>query len=287
VVSYVHPESLRDASDPDTIGGRWLANGVYSFFGAVSDPHLDGYPDDYTVFHRALVEGQPLGMAYRLLPGEARWRPWKTMLYGDPLLRLQPLPEGAAARIPPSLAAAVSLENAGSANPFGLDRAAGRVFELECLALARETAALAAGIESLLSTPQLELEPPLHTSIADLVAFACLAERGLPGLRAWTSALNSQGIDSRRLSTVAYALFSARVLELGSQPPGPGEELTTLLMDHLSFNYSKRGFENIAALYRPVFLKHPDGRALRDEVRKRVRVLGRVRGNLRAFLTAF
>lgn len=86
-VSYVHSHAAGMPLDPDSIVGRWLTLGCYGFYGSVIEPYLQSFrPSSAPVI--ALAEGWPAGLAWRQIPGEAYWGPWRLALLGDPLCGL-------------------------------------------------------------------------------------------------------------------------------------------------------------------------------------------------------
>lgn len=103
-VVMIHSFSAVDPTDPNTIAGRWLANGAFLYFGSLAEPYLQAFrPHDLVA--DLVAEGLPLGAAVRLTPGEARLTaqggptvreidqfalPWRLHLLGDPLYRVSP-----------------------------------------------------------------------------------------------------------------------------------------------------------------------------------------------------
>ncbi len=85
----IHSFSAESPNDPRTIGGRWLANGAFIYFGAMSEPYLDAFrtPGVVATF---LAENLPVVAAVRQIPGEVRGGPWRLAFFGDPLYRVRP-----------------------------------------------------------------------------------------------------------------------------------------------------------------------------------------------------
>ncbi len=77
----VHSWSTAAPDDPDTIAGRFLANGAYAWFGSVQEPFLNAFVPAQAVVAR-LLSGAPLGAAVRFENQPV----WKLNLIGDPLL---------------------------------------------------------------------------------------------------------------------------------------------------------------------------------------------------------
>lgn len=92
VVSMIHSYSAATPNDPETIAGRFLERGAYSYFGSMSEPYLTAFRSPYLVTQMMSVE-MPLSAALRQGPYEAYGQPWKLVYLGDPLYRLEPLSE--------------------------------------------------------------------------------------------------------------------------------------------------------------------------------------------------
>ncbi|WP_406693515.1 hypothetical protein V5E97_21005 [Singulisphaera sp. Ch08] len=97
-VLMIHSYSAAEPADPNTVAGRWLANGAFVYFGSMHEPYLTAFRPPELV--AALIEkGMPLVAAMRQSPYEARGEPWKLVYLGDPLFQVK---SGAApARIAP------------------------------------------------------------------------------------------------------------------------------------------------------------------------------------------
>lgn len=94
VVLMIHSFSADMPTDPDTIAGRWLANGAYAFYGSMNEPYLHAFrtPGLASSF---LAENLPVVVSQRQTSGEAAAQPWRLVYFGDPLYRLKPLPADA------------------------------------------------------------------------------------------------------------------------------------------------------------------------------------------------
>jgi hypothetical protein len=88
-VLIIHSFSATDPNDPQTIAGRWLANGAFIYFGAMHEPFLQSFRPPMQVAGM-IAEGLPLGAANRRSPPEPFGQPWRLVYLGDPLFRLQP-----------------------------------------------------------------------------------------------------------------------------------------------------------------------------------------------------
>jgi hypothetical protein len=88
-VSMIHSFSAADPTDPNTVAGRWLANGAFVFFGSMHEPYLAAFrtPD---LVATLVEEGMPLVAALRQSAFEARGGPWKLAYLGDPLYGVKP-----------------------------------------------------------------------------------------------------------------------------------------------------------------------------------------------------
>lgn len=87
----VHFAQSNSAANPaltDTIAGRWLLNGAYVYYGAVSEPYAPSFNAAQTVA-QTLVAGGTYGEAFQrkdTLPGMFR-KPWRLVYIGDPMAR--------------------------------------------------------------------------------------------------------------------------------------------------------------------------------------------------------
>jgi hypothetical protein len=103
-VLMIHSFSAVAPGDPETIAGRWLANGAFVFFGAMNEPFLHAFRPPVLV-GAFLGENLPLVTAVRRSPPEFFGQPWRLVYFGDPLYRIKP-----AATASPRLAAWSPLE---------------------------------------------------------------------------------------------------------------------------------------------------------------------------------
>jgi len=86
-ILMIHSFSAADPTDPQTIAGRWLANGAFVYFGSMNEPFLQAFRSPAQVAE-LLSESVPLGAAIRRIPPEAYSQPWRLVYLGDPLYRL-------------------------------------------------------------------------------------------------------------------------------------------------------------------------------------------------------
>ena len=89
VVYFAHSFSASNPYDETTIAGRWLRNGAYIYFGALSEPFGQSFNASWTVAVSA-VAGEPLGKSFQakaMLHPRFTF-PWKQIYIGDPLHRM-------------------------------------------------------------------------------------------------------------------------------------------------------------------------------------------------------
>ncbi len=88
-VLIIHSFSAATPHDPQTIAGRWLANGAFVYYGSVNEPYLQSFRTPGLV-GSFLAENLPLVTAVRQSPPELAGQPWRLMYFGDPLYRIRP-----------------------------------------------------------------------------------------------------------------------------------------------------------------------------------------------------
>jgi hypothetical protein len=88
-VLTIHSFSASAPTDPQTLAGRWLANGAFVYFGAMHEPYLHSFRTPGLVSW-LITEGLPPSAALRQNPPESFSRPWRLVYLGDPLYQLQP-----------------------------------------------------------------------------------------------------------------------------------------------------------------------------------------------------
>ena len=85
-VSMIHSFSAANPADPQTLAGRWLANGAYVYFGSVQEPFLPSFRPPGLVAE-LIAADVPLVAALRQGEGEPGGFPWRLVYLGDPLYR--------------------------------------------------------------------------------------------------------------------------------------------------------------------------------------------------------
>jgi hypothetical protein len=88
-VLTIHSFSASAPTDPQTLAGRWLANGAFVYYGAIHEPFLGAFRPPGLVAG-LIAEGLPLSAALRQNPPEPFGHPWRLVYLGDPLYQLQP-----------------------------------------------------------------------------------------------------------------------------------------------------------------------------------------------------
>jgi hypothetical protein len=83
MVHFIHSFSLQNAAGEKTIGGRWLENGAYCYYGSMDEPFLGAFLPAQMVVTRLLL-GAPFAASVR----QDDTRPWKLNLFGDPMMTL-------------------------------------------------------------------------------------------------------------------------------------------------------------------------------------------------------
>ncbi len=89
VVLMIHSFSAANPADPDTLAGRWLANGAYVYYGSMNEPFLEAFRTPRMVAS-LIAEHLPLSAVLRKAPPEAYGTPWRLLFLGDPLYRIEP-----------------------------------------------------------------------------------------------------------------------------------------------------------------------------------------------------
>jgi hypothetical protein len=104
VVSMIHSYSASDPTDPDSIAGRWLAQGAFLYHGSMDEPYLLAFRPP-AVVAALLADGVPFAAAVRPMPTEPFGEPWKLVVLGDPLYTIArmeaPRPRAQDAPTPP------------------------------------------------------------------------------------------------------------------------------------------------------------------------------------------
>ncbi|MDB5352203.1 MAG: hypothetical protein JWN86_3450 [Planctomycetota bacterium] len=89
IMIMIHSNSAGDPANPRSIAGAWMTGGAFLYFGAVSEPYLTSFRTPALVAS-LLNEEIPIGAAVRMGMDEnpVFGGPWRLMLLGDPLYRL-------------------------------------------------------------------------------------------------------------------------------------------------------------------------------------------------------
>ncbi len=87
-VLIIHSYSAESFDDPQTIAGRWQANGAYAYFGSMNEPYLHAFRTPSLVAS-FLAENLPVVTAVRRTAPEVFAQPWRLIYLGDPLYRLR------------------------------------------------------------------------------------------------------------------------------------------------------------------------------------------------------
>ncbi|MHC4109007.1 MAG: hypothetical protein ACYSTY_13085 [Planctomycetota bacterium] len=80
----IHSWSMAAPDATATVGGQWLARGVYAYVGAVHEPYLSAFVPPAVLAER-FSSGVPFLVAARQWEGPLS-RPWKVNTFGDPLM---------------------------------------------------------------------------------------------------------------------------------------------------------------------------------------------------------
>ncbi len=131
-VHMIHSFSAEQPENPDTLAGRWLANGAYIYYGSVNEPYLESFRTP-ALLATLLSENMPMAAACRKTHVEAFGQPWRLMYFGDPLFRTKP-------GRPPSPRLAVWEPLAGWTSYAGMSKLAADAPEPERLARALKAA---------------------------------------------------------------------------------------------------------------------------------------------------
>jgi hypothetical protein len=86
MVHFLHSFSLENPNVDDSVGGRFIEQGAYAYFGSVYEPLLPAFVQPQLLAARC---GAPIPflISARTMEG-AMARPWRTAAYGDPLALL-------------------------------------------------------------------------------------------------------------------------------------------------------------------------------------------------------
>jgi hypothetical protein len=99
-VVMIHSFSAAELDDPQTVAGRWLAQGAFVYFGSVNEPFLQSFRPLQLVADLMNAD-VPLAAALRQDEAEIYGRPWRLIYLGDPLYRVR-VGQAEAGRLSPS-----------------------------------------------------------------------------------------------------------------------------------------------------------------------------------------
>lgn len=88
IVYKIHSFSAAAPEDPETLAGRWLANGAYIYFGSMHEPYLQSFRTP-TLVSAMMLDGVPFAAAMRRADALERDTPWRLVYLGDPLYHLR------------------------------------------------------------------------------------------------------------------------------------------------------------------------------------------------------
>lgn len=106
IYHVIHSFSAQKPQNTNTLAGRALLGGGYWYFGSVDEPYLHAFARPTGMIAKYLA-GTPLAFAARQHPGQPMYRPWKLMLFGDPLLAWRAEPADRIAEGVPEAAKAI------------------------------------------------------------------------------------------------------------------------------------------------------------------------------------
>lgn len=90
VLHLIHSWSMRAPANPDTVGGRWLANGAYAAVGSSHEPYLAAFVPPVALAQR-WTNFVPFLVAARWWDGEGPMsKSWRIVTIGDPLMLCAP-----------------------------------------------------------------------------------------------------------------------------------------------------------------------------------------------------
>jgi hypothetical protein len=83
-VVMIHSFSAEDPTNPDTLAGRWLAQGAFAYYGAMNEPFLEAFQTP-TLASAMFLDGVAMSAAVRQIPPQTFHKPWRLVYLGDPL----------------------------------------------------------------------------------------------------------------------------------------------------------------------------------------------------------
>ncbi|MCH8314719.1 MAG: hypothetical protein IIA64_01990 [Planctomycetes bacterium] len=101
VLHLIHSWSMRSPENPGTVGGQWIAHGVYAYVGSVHEPYLGAFVTP-TLLAKRCMSYVPFLVAARVWDGPGKFADaWKINTLGDPLMLCAPPRASAASRLDP------------------------------------------------------------------------------------------------------------------------------------------------------------------------------------------
>ena len=101
VLHLIHSWSMRSPENPGTVGGQWIAHGVYAYVGSVHEPFLGAFVPP-TLLARRCMSYIPFLVAARAWNGPSQFADaWKINTFGDPLMLCPPPGRANSARLEP------------------------------------------------------------------------------------------------------------------------------------------------------------------------------------------
>jgi hypothetical protein len=177
IIVKIHSFSAADPADPDSLAGRWLANGAFIYFGAINEPYLLAFRRPALVAEE-LADRLPISVAVRETLMEPFGHPWRLIYMGDPLfvMKTKPEPRLSAKALPPDFQAWPKVEASSAPGEEALDRAKLDWAYASALAENRNAASVsqAAARLSVLVKVRRERLDPDHMPIYDALLIALL-----------------------------------------------------------------------------------------------------------------
>ena len=102
VLHLIHSWSMRSPESPGTVGGQWIAHGVYAYVGSIQEPFLGAFVPP-TFLAQRCMSYVPFLVAARMWNGPPQFADaWKINTFGDPLMLCPPPDAESSARLQPA-----------------------------------------------------------------------------------------------------------------------------------------------------------------------------------------
>ncbi len=279
IVTLTHSTSLGNPYDLDTIAGRWVHHGAYAYFGSIHEPYLDAFVPIGEVMDRMIEGHQPLGAALRHRVGTRRWRSWKLMQIGDPLLRFD---RGLPTRLAPSprFAKAVPLAQAERRNPWRLATAEKQIFGWQCRVIGlqirpqpKQEKALRIAIGRYLK--KMDKRPKkysksLRQSLANTLPAIFTLGMELETARAWTGTETLRSIENRALDLAIHAFCRRHLLSKESLAISY-DQVEALALTHASRTWTDQQAKVIKTLWTDYFAQRPKSKTEKQVLKPRLK----------------